>query len=81
VEVEHHLCVEETCDYLRNYLTRSLALAWAILCIEAPMRISKKLVHSYTLIKIPMYQWEFASLSYLSSRVYITTFGFVLYLS
>jgi hypothetical protein len=44
-EVVHHLHVDKTFGYLQSYLTGSLALAWAILCVGVATRISKKSAH------------------------------------
>lgn len=45
LEAENHLCVEKAHDYLRSYVTESLALAWATFCIGALTRISNKVAH------------------------------------
>jgi hypothetical protein len=42
-EVEHHLHMKNVCDYLQSYLFWYLALAWASICVGAPMRISMNL--------------------------------------
>jgi hypothetical protein len=40
---QDHLCVEKDHNYIWNYLTESLVLMWATLCVGAPTKILRSL--------------------------------------
>jgi hypothetical protein len=63
--------MEKTEGYLRSYLTRSLAIAWASFEWGSNKDYGKACMLLDTSIQMLVHQWDLVSISHLSFHIYI----------